>query len=172
MSQIKEGHLMNQQTACFTGHRFLPRDQLPIITQKLEATISELYSAGIVLYEIGGALGFDTLAGFTVLEMKKKYPEIKLIMVLPCRNQDIKWRQPDRDKYRKLLDRADKTVCLQDNYDDDCMLRRNRYLVDNSSVCIAYLTQRRGGTLYTVNYAKKNGKRIINLADRKGEHIK
>lgn len=110
---------MLEKTACFTGHRFLPQEQVPIITRQLKAIIGELYQKGVVFYGSGGAIGFDMLAGFSVLEMKKKHPQIKLIMVLPCRNQDIKWRQPDKDRYRELLARADKTVFLQEKYDDE-----------------------------------------------------
>ncbi len=40
----------------------------------------------------------------------------------------------------------------------------NRYLVDNSGVCVCYLTRDAGGTAYTVNYAKRQGLEIINLA--------
>jgi uncharacterized membrane protein len=36
--------------------------------------------------------------------------------------------------------------------------------VDNSSVCICYLTESTGGTAYTVDYAKKAGIRVINIA--------
>lgn len=46
------------------------------------------------------------------------------------------------------------------------MFRRNRYLVDNSSICIAYLTKNKGGTAYTVDYAKKLGVTVINIADQ------
>ena len=42
---------------------------------------------------------------------------------------------------------------------------RNKHLVDNSSVCIAYLTQNGGGTFFTVNYARYKGLKIYNLAD-------
>ena len=44
------------------------------------------------------------------------------------------------------------------------MAKRNRHLVDNSSVCVAYLTRSGGGTAYTVEYAKKHGLKIINIA--------
>lgn len=44
------------------------------------------------------------------------------------------------------------------------MAKRNRHLVDNSSVCVAYLTQSGGGTAYTVEYANKHGLKIINIA--------
>lgn len=156
---------MLEKTACFTGHRILPKDRIPMITQLLKTTVSQLVSKGVIFYGCGGAIGFDMLAGFSVLEMKKEYPQIKLILVLPCMNQDMKWRQPDRDRYHELSERADKKVLLQRDYDDGCMLRRNRHLVDNSGFCIAYLTQNKGGSFYTVNYANSKGRNVINLAE-------
>ena len=44
------------------------------------------------------------------------------------------------------------------------MHKRNRYLVDNSRYCIAYLNQNTGGTYYTVNYAIDNHVQVINLS--------
>ena len=43
------------------------------------------------------------------------------------------------------------------------MFKRNRHLVDNSSVCVCYLTKDSGGTAYTVRYAKEKGLEIVNL---------
>ena len=43
------------------------------------------------------------------------------------------------------------------------MFERNRRMVDNCDVLLAYLENERGGTFYTVNYAKKKGKRIVFL---------
>ena len=60
---------------------------------------------------------------------------------------------------------ADKVVYISQDYTPDCTFQRNRHLVDNSSVCICYLTKHTGGTAYTVNYAKKKGCRVINLAE-------
>ena len=45
------------------------------------------------------------------------------------------------------------------------MFKRNRYLVDHSSLCICYLTRQTGGTAYTFNYAKNKGIEIINIAE-------
>ena len=44
------------------------------------------------------------------------------------------------------------------------MLKRNRHLVDNSSACVCYLTESKGGTAYTVDYARRSGIKIVNLA--------
>ena len=44
------------------------------------------------------------------------------------------------------------------------MHKRNRHLVDNSSVCVCYLAKDSGGTDYTVGYARLKGLKVINLA--------
>ena len=43
------------------------------------------------------------------------------------------------------------------------MFERDRYLVDNSDLLVCFLRKNRGGTFYTVNYARKKGKKIIEL---------
>ena len=43
------------------------------------------------------------------------------------------------------------------------MFRRNRHLVNYSSLCICYLNKTYGGTAYTVNYAKENNLKIENM---------
>ena len=45
------------------------------------------------------------------------------------------------------------------------MHKRNRHLVDNSSACNSYLTENKGVTFYTVNYAKSKGVEVINIAE-------
>lgn len=61
---------------------------------------------------------------------------------------------------------ADKVVYTSKEYTRGCMHKRNRHLVDNSSICIAYLTEQSGGTAYTVDYARKNGLIVINIAEK------
>jgi len=153
-----------KNTACFTGHRIIKRELIPTIVTSLESVIETLIKSGIIYFRCGGAIGFDLLAGYIVLKMKKRYPQIRLIMVLPCENQDLKWSPADKKRYRQLLVSADETIYIQSAYDNQCMHKRNRHLVDNSGVCIAYLTNDRSGTGYTVQYATSKGREIINIA--------
>ena len=44
------------------------------------------------------------------------------------------------------------------------MHKRNRYMVDNSGLCVCYWIRDKGGTAYTVHYAEKEGLKIINIA--------
>ena len=153
------------KTACFTGHRDIPISEIPIIKNRLKSVIASLVEKGVIYFGNGAAYGFDLIAAETVLEMKQKYPQIFLILVLPCRNQTEKW-QDEREikRYYDILDKADKMVCLSERHYKDCELARNRHLVDNSGYCICYLTQNSGGTSYTIDYAKRNSLKIYNIA--------
>lgn len=155
---------MRSKTVCFTGHRELPTENLPEISKRLEDTLLTLIEQGYCYFGAGGALGFDTLAAQTVLRLRERYPQICLILVLPCLNQTRGWQQADVDIYEELKRRADKVTYTSESYFRGCMQKRNRHLVDNSSGCICYLTKPTGGTAYTVDYARRRGLRIINIA--------
>lgn len=155
---------MKNRTVCFTGHRNVPQDQG--LSKALRNTITQLINDGYCYYGAGGAFGFDTIAAEMVLALKTKFPHIKLILVLPCLTQTNGWSIEEKKRYEKIKQAADKVVYTSQNYYSGCMHKRNRHLVDNSSVCVCYLTETRGGTFYTVNYAKEKGLRILNIAER------
>lgn len=157
---------MREKTCCFTGHRHLPEDQKPEITARLENAIVSLIHSGYLYFGAGGALGFDTLAAQTVLRLRRSYPLIKLILVLPCISQADRWTPEDVRTYREIMKQADKVVYTSQDYTPGCMFKRNRHLVDCSSACICYLTKRSGGTAYTVEYARERRLKIFNIAKR------
>ena len=154
---------MRERTCCFTGHRRIPEEEREALAGRLEETLVGLIREGVRWFGAGGALGFDTLAAQTVLRLRERYPQIRLILVLPCPEQDRGWRAEDVRVYREIFARADKTVYVSPRYIKGCMHRRNRHLVDHSGVCVCYLTQSTGGTAYTVDYARARGLRVINL---------
>lgn len=155
---------MREKTCCFTGHRELPASSSAEFAAKLEHTIIRLIKRGIRFYGAGGARDYDTLAAQTVLRLKEHYPYIKLILVLPCPTQTRNWPAADATEYERIKALADKVVYTSQVYTTGCMHKRNRHLVDHSSVCVCYLTNYKGGTAYTVDYAEKQGLEIINLA--------
>ena len=156
---------MRDKTCCFTGHWNIPKDQIPILTEKVTATIQMLAAQGIVYYGAGGALGFDTISAMAVIKLQRTIPQIKLILVLPCLSQAQRWSKNDQEIYEFIKAQANKVVYTSQDYTRDCMFKRNRHLVDYSGTCICYLTKQQGGTAYTVEYAKRKGLEIINLAD-------
>lgn len=160
---------MNEQmrkTCCFTGHRHIPKEHESFIVKQLEKTVLDLIDNGYIYFGAGGALGFDTLAEKIVLNLKEQYPQIKLILVLPCETQTKGWSREAQLEYNNIKNRADKIVYISKGYYRGCMHKRNRHLVDESSVCVCYMRQTTGGTAYTVNYAVNHGKYVINIFDK------
>ncbi len=157
--------LMNNYAVCFSGHRKIPPEEIPMVSKRLRDALIECIENGYCFFGAGGALGFDALAAQAVLELKVEYPHIRLILVLPCRDQTRWWKETDITEYERIKSEADKVVYTAEQYYSGCMHKRNRHLVDNSSLCICYLKKHSGGTAYTVHYAEKCGLKIINIAE-------
>ena len=159
---------MKKYNCCFSGHRKLPKDKEKEIEKDLKKEILRLIQRGFHCFYAGGALGFDTLAAEKIQEIKTEYPDIQLKLVLPCLNQAEHWKKEEKEEYEKMKSLADEIIYISEVYYRGCMQKRNRYMVDHSVICLCYLTETSGGTKYTIDYCKKQGKEIINLA-RKDE---
>ena len=107
------------------------------------------------------------MAAAIVLSFRKHYPDIRLMLVLPCADQDTKWSSEQKAVYEKQKKEADEVICLSQHYYDGCMQKRNQAMVDASSACIAYLTTLRSGAGQTVRMAKAAGLTVINVAPEK-----
>jgi len=152
------------QTCCFSGHRNLPQgEELDLLKCRLRAAIVERIKDGVRYFGSGGAVGFDTLAAHEVLYLKQTYPNIHLILVLPCPNQDKFWGKQQKNRFGDLLSKSDKTVYLSAFFFEGCMQARNRHLVENSAYMITYCEKPSGGTAYTVALAQENGLTITFL---------
>ena len=105
--------------------------------------------------------GDDTWAALAVLALKKENPALKLHCILPCEGQADGWSASARERYFSILGQADEVVYVSREYSKDCMLKRNRYLVDHAACLLAvYNGEWRGGTAMTVRYARKLGREV------------
>ncbi len=161
---------MIKRCCAFTGHR--PRKfpwgydeadaRCVALKQTLAKQIAKLVGAGYTDFLSGMAEGTDTWAALTVLSLKKENPALKLHCVLPCEGQADKWPASARELYSSILEQADNVVYVTREYSKDCMLKRNRYLVDHAACLLAvYNGEQRGGTAMTVRYARKLKREII-----------
>ncbi len=146
-----------------SGHRRLPPDG-GALRKRLDARIDALCQRGVTEFLSGGALGFDLLAAEAVLEARRRYPQVSLTMVLPCRNQPDRYPQGQKLRYAGILTRAQRVDCLSEFYYDGCMLMRNRAMAERADLCLCYLAASRGGTAHAVAIAAARGLPIINLA--------
>lgn len=148
-----------QKSCAFTGHRVLA-GKLDI--NLLDRVIENLIKTGVNKFYCGMAKGFDMLVAENVINFKKTY-DISLYACIPFENQSEDYGEKDRERYSKILEECDGAIILSDEYYSGCMHARDRFMVDNCSVLVCYLRQNRGGTYYTVNYARKNCVKIIEL---------
>ena len=106
--------------------------------------------------------GYNESAPGCVLDMRKKNPALKLHAILPCEGQESKWSAAAQALYRSILEQADEVVYVNREYSANCMLERNRYMVDRASILLAvYNGAYRSGTGMTMRYAQKLGREII-----------
>ena len=154
-------------TAAFTGHRIIRTGDGERLEQDLYNLLEDLIiRRGYKYFGNGGALGFDLLAADVVLRLREKYPQIKLIMVLPYPDQTGKWMDTKEvDKYNKILRKADKISIVSQSYIKNCYALRNKKLVSNSSLLISYCYNPKSGTGQTVRMGEEEGLEIINLAE-------
>ncbi|UOO38718.1 DUF1273 family protein [Oscillospiraceae bacterium CM] len=163
--------MTRENTCCFSGYRpeKLPWGQneddarCQSLKEKLFDVVTAVYDAGIRHFVCGMALGSDIYFCETVLRLKDMYSDVTLEAALPCEEQAARWTEAQRSRYFRLVQQCDKETYVGRRYTSDCMMRRNMYMVDKSSLLITVYDGRFGGTMHTVGYAESNELEIIQL---------
>ena len=133
-----------------------------LLKETLAAQIRLLADSGVTDWLSGMALGVDLWCAQIVLSLKEKNPALRLHCILPREGQEVKWPKAEQEQYHSILKRADEVVYVSRDYHPDCMLERNRYMVDRASILLAvYNGTYRSGTAMTVRYAKEQGTKIM-----------
>lgn len=161
--------------ACaFTGHRpskFPWRydetdSRCKALKTALAEQVSALVSLGVTDYFSGMADGSDLWLSQIVLDLRKNDSTLKLHCALPCEKQSESWSRSAQERYSNILKQADFITYVSHDYHKNCMMERNRFMVDQASILLAVCINpdvRRSGTAATVRYARKAGKKIILL---------
>ncbi len=164
---------MNERetTCCFTGHRPV---KLPwgmnesdprciALKERISGTLDGIYDSGFRHFICGMAIGCDTYFAEAVLSLKDRHPDITLEAAVPCDSQADKWNRKQKDRYACLLSLCDSVTYVSHAYTPNCMMRRNEYMIDSSSLLLACFNGKSSGTLNTILYAERNGIRSIIL---------
>ena len=147
-------------TCCFSGHRpvRLPwgRNEADprclALKARLDQALEEAHRQGFRHFLCGMAQGADLYFCQAVLDLRQRHPEVTLEAAIPFAGQADHWSA------------ADQQTVVQHTYTPGCMNRRNRYMVDRSSLLIAvYDGIPQGGTLNTLSYAMGKGVRTVIL---------
>ena len=161
---------MEKIVCAFTGHR--PKSfpwkydesahDCILLKEVLAEQIAALANSGVTDFLSGMAQGIDLWCSEIVLDLKKKNPVMNLHCILPCKGQESKWTASAQERYHSILAQANEVVYVGQEYNRDCMLERNRYMVDRASILLAiYNGTWRSGTGATVRYALKQGREVI-----------
>lgn len=171
LSSVEDLMDNNVNSCSFTGHREskLPwqSDESDIrcvkLKEKIADTIEAVYHSGIRHFICGMANGCDMYFCEAVLEFRSSHDDISLEAAVPWKGQADGWNAALKKRYFKLIEDCDFYTLVQEEYSPDCFMRRNRYMVDNSSVIIAAYNGSPGGTMKTILYAVRRGLEIIEL---------
>ena len=143
---------MKSQTATFIGHSTC----FGLNEFEIEAKIKELIFAGITTFLCGGMGDFDRICSAAVFRLKKGFPHIKLLLVIPY----ISFAKNASDIYDEII----YPEGFEKFHFKKAIIMRNRYLVDNSFVAICYIKNKPSRAYNTFEYASKQNIDIINFA--------
>ena len=136
----------------FIGHKDAPENLVP----RLAEVIEKLVTVHEVDEFIVGHYGrFDSQAAAAVIEMKRKYRHISLVMLLPYHPATRSIDLPegfDTSVYPVELDNVPKRMAI---------VRANRYMIDHVDYLIAYAWHPASNARELVEYAKKRELRSL-----------
>lgn len=158
------------KTACFTGHRpnklkgYNVADNKELLWKIHFVCVDLIENKNVTTFINGLALGVDMWSAKIVIKLKEKYPHIKLISAIPCRNHSCKWNSKDKELWQEICDKSDDVVLVtDDDYKPYLMQVRNEWMVNNSDIVVAVWDGTKGGTGNCVNFSEKQSKEIIRI---------
>lgn len=162
---------MRETTCCFTGHRpgklpwgYCEKDPRCLqLKRRMADAIEAAYEAGYRHFLCGMAQGCDLYFCECALALRQLHPDLVVEAAIPCPTQADAWPLAQRERYARLVAACDLETVVSQAYSASCMQRRDRYMVDRSSLVIAAFDGSAGGTRYTMEYAMRQRLAVIDL---------
>lgn len=140
-------------TVTFCGHSTVY--PLDLVQRWLHEVIEGLIVRGARKFYLGGYGTFDQMAAAAVWEQKRTHPEITSVLVLPYLDRKVSATEYDYTTYPPL-ENVPRRFAIS---------RRNRWMVDNSDILVAFVTHDWGGAATTLKYAERKKKEIIRYTE-------
>ena len=154
---------MLRAICCFAGHSELY--DTGEIYKHLLSVIEDLITAeNVCEFWVGNYGAFDKLSAKAVRELKVKYPDIQLNLVIPYLTSEI-------NEYRELYYKDYDNILVADIPEKTPkklqIIKGNQCMVKNSQVLVCYISHSWGGAAKTLEFAQKRKNiQIINLAEK------
>ena len=137
----------------FCGHKQVENEDQ--VRQWLENAVDGLIREGADVFYLGGYGGFDRMALSAVNKAKEAHPSVRAILVLPYLDRSMDLDAYDGSIYPPL-EKVPRRYAIS---------RRNRWMVDQADVVVAYVIHEWGGAATTLRYAEAKKKTIIRFPD-------
>lgn len=140
----------------FTTNEEYEKRMLEILEEKIGDAPAELF--------LGGYGFFDDFAYRCGKKYQATHPKTKLIFITPYITLEYQKNhlKLNSEKYDSTIYPNLEHVPLK-----FAISHRNRWMVDNSNVIIAYVRHNWGGAFSMLKYAQKRGLQIINIAEER-----
>lgn len=150
-------------TVAFFGHRYI--DNIYRVEKILENQIRKLLDENeYVDFLVGRNGDFDQCASTSVFRVRRDYRDYNssLVLVLPYPTAEY---INSEEYFEKYYSEIEISYAAAKAHPKAAIQIRNREMVDRASMIICYIEKKKGGAWQTVEYAIKQGKKIINIAD-------
>ena len=150
-------------TVAFFGHRYI--DNPFRIEERLEEHIYRLLAEKeYVDFFVGRDGEFDQFASSAVLRIRKRYRDdnSSLILVLPYARAEY---LNNEESYHNYYSEVEISYEASKAHPKAAIQIRNREMVDRANLILCCIEREQGGAWQTIQYAIKQGKTVINLAD-------
>lgn len=150
-------------TVAFFGHRYI--DNPFRIEERLEEHIYRLLAEKeYVDFLVGRDGEFDQFASSAVLRVRKQYRDdnSSLILVLPYAKAEY---LNNEESYHDYYSDVEISYEASKAHPKAAIQIRNREMVDRADLILCWIEREKGGAWQTVQYAIKQEKTVINLAD-------
>ena len=148
-----------EKICCGFGHRKIIRKKE--VEDIIFETVLDLISKNRVTeFMIGENGDFDSCFLSAVMRAKRKYPDVKLTLVLPYFSNKL---NRDKEYYVSFYDDVIIPTEVVGCHYKEAIKKRNQWMIDNTLYVISYIRKNEGGAFSATNYAKKNNKYIISI---------
>lgn len=144
----------------FIGHREADERLLPTLVNTIERLV---ISKNVTCFYVGGYGGFDRVAATAVKQVKQRYPEITLMLVLPYHPAERPVETPygfDGTYYPEGMETVPRRFAI---------VQANKHMVENVDWLIAYVTHGASNSRKVLEYAQKQDIQSINIGERLGD---
>lgn len=144
----------DDKAVAFAGHRY--EWHCIGIENKLPEVLEDLINKGYTIFYDGHHGAFDEKCAHAVLQLKHKYPHIKLIRILT-------YYHHDKEKY-DLPSYYDGSIFpeIEELHYKQKITKRNEWIIDHCDILVCHIEETyKSGAYRTLKYAQKQNKPII-----------